>query len=79
MFIVLIRSDADLLVPLMMTVCASDNKVLSSFLMKSPGLHLLIFKEKIPGEKYHGRFLSYAFTSRLLLLKYVSRSISNII
>lgn len=59
-------------------VWASDNKVVSSFLMRSPGLHLWIFKEKIPGEKYHGRFLSYAFTSCLLLLKYLSRCISTI-
>lgn len=41
-------------------LCPSD-KVPSSFLMRSPGLHLRIFEEKIPGEEYHGRFPSCAF------------------
>lgn len=60
-------------------VCASDNKVLSSFLMRSPGLHLWIFKENIPGEKYHGKFFFYVLTNHLLLLKYLSCCISKTI
>lgn len=53
-------------------VCASDTKVLSSFLMRRPGLHLQIFLKDIPGEKYHGKFFFGVLTNRLLLLKYLS-------